>query len=118
MAKVTRRNYLKYAGAGVVVVAGAAAGAYYVSYRKPSGGITTESLTSMTSLPVKNPDHLMVSTAGFTTGLDPAVNSLYRTIPINLIYDRLFSYVDKTTPQEWLLQKHSVSDDYKAWNSL
>jgi len=44
--KVSRRGYLKYAGAGVVVVAGAAAGAYYAT--KPSGPAVTQTTESPT----------------------------------------------------------------------
>ena len=39
--KVSRRNYVKYAGAAVVVVAGAAAGAYYFSRPTTPTGTTT-----------------------------------------------------------------------------
>jgi ABC-type glycerol-3-phosphate transport system substrate-binding protein len=44
--KVSRRGYLKYAGAGVVVVAGAAAGAYYAT--RPTGPTQTQTTESPT----------------------------------------------------------------------
>ena len=44
--KVSRRGYLKYAGAGVVVVAGAAAGAYYAT--RPQGPV--ETITTMPTM--------------------------------------------------------------------
>ena len=43
--KVTRRNYVKYAGAGIVVVAGAAAGAYYMSQPSQPPTPPTEKVT-------------------------------------------------------------------------
>ena len=46
--KVSRRNYVKYAGAGIVVVAGAAAGAYYAT--KPSGQTETDTKSEMQRL--------------------------------------------------------------------
>ena len=45
--KVSRRNYVKYAGAGIVVVAGAAAGAYYMSQpSQPPTATETQSPTT------------------------------------------------------------------------
>jgi len=49
--KVSRRNYVKYAGAAVVVVAGAAAGAYYAT--KP--GAPPPSTETMTSAAAETP---------------------------------------------------------------
>lgn len=64
--KVSRRGYIKYAGAGVVVVAVAAAGAYYAT--KP-----TEVPTS--TVPTK-PDKLIVRAwgGGWQEGLDKGVS--------------------------------------------
>jgi len=50
--KVSRRNYMKYAGAGVVIVAGAAAGAYYAT-RPPAPAGPTET-TAATTGPAEN----------------------------------------------------------------
>jgi multiple sugar transport system substrate-binding protein len=44
--KVSRRGYVKYAGAGIVIVAGAAAGAYYASRPGPTPPKPTETTTT------------------------------------------------------------------------
>jgi len=49
--KVSRRNYVKYAGAGVVIVAGAAAGAYYATRPAAPPGPTE---TATTTGPAEN----------------------------------------------------------------
>ena len=48
--KVTRRGYMKYAAAGIVVVAGGAAGAYYATLPGPTPTTTIETTEKKTSL--------------------------------------------------------------------
>ena len=53
--KVSRRSYVKYAGAGVVIVAGAAAGAYYATRPKPTPSPTPKPTPSPTPTPGVTP---------------------------------------------------------------
>lgn len=49
--KVTRRGYVKYAGAGIVIVAGAAAGAYYATRPGPTPTPTPTTTTKAATTP-------------------------------------------------------------------
>jgi len=49
--KISRRSYTKYAGAGIVIVAGAAAGVYYSMPKAPPETITTETTQAVTQTP-------------------------------------------------------------------
>jgi len=69
--KITRRNYLRYAGAGAVAVAAAAAGAYYFGQSPPSPPTTTETISATTetipTTPTGKPMSKVLATA--TNGL-------------------------------------------------
>jgi peptide/nickel transport system substrate-binding protein len=67
--KIDRRGYMKYASAGIVVVAGAGAGAYYAT--RPTTPPTTTAITTATTTAHK--DTLILGTTdSIETSLDPA----------------------------------------------
>ena len=86
--KISRRNYMKYGGAGIVVVAGAAAGAYYYSQPKPTATTTAETTVETTSAAKKS--IVVGMTLQSVLSMDPA-KSLDETMKsvINNCYDRL-----------------------------
>ena len=67
--KIDRRGYMKYAAAGIVVVAGAGAGVYYAT--RPTTPPTTTAITTATTTAHK--DTLILGTTdSIETSLDPA----------------------------------------------
>jgi peptide/nickel transport system substrate-binding protein len=69
-----------------------------------------------TPIPVKNPGVLNVISGTNWDTFDP-----YHTwmgFPMNIVrhvYDRLFDYIDSSTPTPYLVDTFSWSDDYKEW---
>jgi peptide/nickel transport system substrate-binding protein len=109
--KVSRRNYVKYGGAGIVVVAGAAAGAYYYSQPKPTATTTAETTVEATSAAKKS---LVVGmTLRSVLSMDPAkaLDETMKSI-CSMCYDRLLRMEPpdyKITP--CLAESYDVSAD-------
>ena len=108
--KVTRRGYVKYAGAGIIVVAGAAAGAYYAS-RPASPGVTTTE-TSATSA---GPKYGGVINNGMGTksfSLDPALAGNEGEYGVIFTaYERLLRYDENMALQPELAERWEASPD-------
>ena len=120
---VSRRKFLKYIGAGAVVVAGAAAGAYYTTQPTPKP-TTTSSLTATspvsTTVTPKGRIALNLATSESLRTVDPAVCYGSGEVPLALnVYDTLFfPDFDKTgaeVPVPRLATDWTISPDKKVY---
>ncbi len=110
--KVSRRGYVKYAAAGIVVVGGAAAGLYYASTpTKPP--TPTETSTTQTASEAE----LIAVYGGEATTIDPAVNWYpFGYFAIANCYESLFHYEKGGDPVPWVgLDSYEMSPDAKTW---
>jgi peptide/nickel transport system substrate-binding protein len=121
--KIPRRRFIKYVGAGVVVVAAAGVGAYYYSKPTPTGTITTSSTitsptaTSPTTTIAPKESTLVVQHAYDTDTIDPAIGYTWgiQWISIN-VYENLV----RTAPgmkdlQPGLAESWESSPDQQTW---
>ncbi len=106
--EVTRRNYIKYAGAGIVVVAGAAAGAYY-SIRPP-----TETTTATTGPKLGGEVNYGLGEA--PRSFDPVLaGSEGEYYDLYTAYERLLRYDEKMNLAPELAERWEASPDGKEY---
>ena len=111
--KISRRKYLKYAGAGIVAVAGAAAGAYYYSQPKPTATTTAETTVATVLTGEKKKTLIVGSQLSSLFSCDPAKAMPEGTkVVTNNCYDRLL----RMDPPEYkiepcLAESHEISPD-------
>ena len=112
--KVSRRSYVRYAAAGVVIVAGAAAGAYFAT-RPPTPVPTVTTTTPTTTGPVPIiGGTLVVEGVRTPSTVDPAYALMEDDEPVVFnVYQTLVAYKDGTKIEivPFLAESYDISPD-------